>query len=121
MSYQWKEILRLRKPPPEVLFTPMLHYRPVRNSRMLISEDEFNREIHYHLVTHFVRIMLWDRLISENEFFRIEVRNRERYKPLIGILLSGKFLLRSSERIDVFICENGWKHHRGVLHYKIDE
>ena len=88
---------------------------------MLISEDEFNREMHYQLVMHFVRIMLLERLISEDEFFRIEVRNRERYKPLIGILLSGKFLLRSSNRVDVFISGRDRQHRRDVLHYKNNE
>ena len=88
---------------------------------MLISEDEFNREMHYQLVMHFVRIMLLERLISEDEFFWIEARNRERYNPLIGILLSGKFLLLSSSRIEVFICGKGREHRRGVLHYKTVE
>ena len=35
--------------------------------------------------------------------------------------LSGKFLLLSANRVDVFISSKGKKHHRDVLHYKIDE
>ena len=84
---------------------------------MLISEDEFNQEMHYQLVMHFVRLMLLERLISEDEFFLIEKRNRKRYNPLIGILLCGKFLLRSTNRVDAFICGKDRKHRRGVLHY----
>ena len=70
---------------------------------------------------HFVRIMLLERLISEDEFFQIEMRNRERYKPLIGILLSGKFLLSSSGWIDVYLSGKGRNHRHDVLHYKIDD
>ena len=70
---------------------------------MRIAEEEFDRELHYQTVMHFVRIMLLKGMITENEFFQIEIRNRERYKPLIGILLSGKFLLWSTGRIDAFI------------------
>ena len=85
---------------------------------MLISEDEFNREMCYQLVMHFVRIMLLERMISEDVFFRIEVRNRERFKPLIGILLSGKFLLCSTNRIDAFISGKAGQHRHDVLHCK---
>ncbi len=73
---------------------------------MRITEEEFDRKLYYQIVMHFVRTMLQKYLISENEFFQIEMRNRERYKPLIGILLSGKFLLRSSVRVDVYIIHS---------------
>ena len=88
---------------------------------MLITEGELNREMRYQLVMHFVRIMLLESLISEDEFFQVEKRTQERYKPLIGILLSGKFLLRSTNRIDVFISGKSRQHRRDVLIYKIDD
>ena len=70
---------------------------------MRITEEEFDRELHYQTVMHFVRLMLLKGMISENEFFQVEIMNREQYKPLIGILLSAKFLLRSSGRVDNLI------------------
>lgn len=99
----------------------MLHHGPFRIFIMRITENEFNREMRYQLVMHFIRIMLLEKLISEDEFFHVEIRCRERYKPLIGILLSGKYLLRSSGRIDLFISAKGRKHRRDMLHYKINE
>jgi hypothetical protein len=86
---------------------------------MRITEEEFDRELHYQTVMHFLRIMLLKGMISENEFFQVEILNRERYKPLIGILLSGKFLLRSTGRIDAFISRKTENQLRNVLSYNI--
>ncbi len=85
---------------------------------MRITEEEFSRELKYQTVMHFVKNMLFAGLISEYEFFQIEIRNRECYQPLIGIFLSGKFLLHSSGRVDVFISRKNRGNHPNVLHYK---
>ncbi len=104
MSGLREKVLRLQKPEKEVLLTSMLYHRSVRSFVMKITEDEFNQEMHYQIMMYFVRLMLREALISEDEFFKIEMRNRERYKPFIGILLSGKFLLLSSRHVDAFIA-----------------
>ena len=82
---------------------------------MRITEEEFDRELHYQTVMHFVKIMLLCGMISENEFFQMEMRICDRYKPLMGILLSGKFLLQSSGWSDLFIRKNCRNHRLNLI------
>lgn len=87
---------------------------------MRITEEELDRELYYQTVMHFVKGMFLQDLISENEFFQIEARNRNHYNPLVGILLSGKFLLRTSGRVDAFIRMNDRRRLQNVVIYNSD-
>lgn len=68
---------------------------------MRMTEEEFDRERQYQMVMHFVRKMLSDGLISEEEYHQIDTRNRQKFHPIIGGLLSGKFLLYAAERANM--------------------
>lgn len=59
---------------------------------MHLSQEEFDRERRYQTVTHFVKQLLLRGLISEEEFYQIDTRNRTKFKPFSGDLLSGNFL-----------------------------
>ncbi len=83
---------------------------------MLISEDAFGREMHYQLVKHFVSIMLPEGLITEVECCHVELKFRDKYKLLIGILLSGKYIMLPSSRIDIFISRKDRGHRRDIPH-----
>lgn len=65
---------------------------------MHVTQDEFERERRYQTLTYFLKKMLSEGLISEEEFCRIDTRNRDKFKPFSGSLLSGKFLLCASKR-----------------------
>lgn len=65
---------------------------------MRMTEEEFDRERRYQTIMHFVRKMLDEGLISEEEYREIDTRNRQKLRPKTGDLLSGKFLLCASDR-----------------------
>lgn len=60
---------------------------------MQMTQEEFDRERRYQTIMHFVRKMLEEGLISEEEYHQIDTRNRQKLRPKTGDLLSGKFLL----------------------------
>lgn len=66
---------------------------------MRMTQDEFDRERRYQTVTYFMKKLLFEGLITEEEFCQIDTRNREKFRPFTGSLLSGKFLLCASERV----------------------
>lgn len=66
-----------------------------------MTGDEFNRERRYQTIMHFVKKMLLDGLISEEEYHQIDTRNRRKLRPMTGDLLSGKFLLCASDRANM--------------------
>ncbi len=68
---------------------------------MQMTVEEFDREFRYQTVTYFVRQMLEEGLISEDEFRLIDGRFREKYQPVTGALLSGKFLLCVPNRANI--------------------
>lgn len=68
---------------------------------MLMTAEEFERERRYQTIMHFVRRMLMEGLISEEEYCQIDTKNREKLRPKTGDLLSGKFLLYASDRANM--------------------
>ena len=65
---------------------------------MQMTAEEFDRERRYQTVMHFVRMMLDQGLISEEEYRQIDTKNRAKFRPVTGTLLSGKFLLFKENR-----------------------
>ena len=65
---------------------------------MRMTPEEFDRERRYQTVTFFMKKLLREGLISEEEFVQIDTKNRARFRPFTGSLLSGKFLLCTSNR-----------------------
>ncbi len=65
---------------------------------MRMTPEEFDRERRYQTVTFFMKKLLREGLISEEEFVQIDTKNRSRFRPFTGSLLSGKFLLCTSNR-----------------------
>lgn len=68
---------------------------------MRMTQEEFDRERRYQTVTYFVKQLFQQGLISEEEFCQIDTRNREKYRPFTGSLLSGKFLLCAENRANM--------------------
>ena len=64
---------------------------------MQMTQEEFDRERRYQTIMHFVRKMLLEGLISEEEYHQIDTRNRQKLRPKSGDLLSGKFLICATE------------------------
>ena len=60
---------------------------------MRMTADEFGRELRYQTVMIFVRKMLDQGLITEEEYCQIDTKNRAKFRPVTGTLLSGKSLL----------------------------
>ena len=60
---------------------------------MRMTEEEFGRELRYQTIMHFVRKMLREALISEEEYHDIDTNNRHKMRPITGDLLSGKSLI----------------------------
>ena len=56
---------------------------------MRMTQAEFDREKRYQVVMHFVRKMLHDGLISEEEYRQIDTMFIAKYQPKIGVLLLG--------------------------------
>ena len=65
---------------------------------MQMTVEEFEREKRYQTVMHFVRMMLDQGLISEEEYHQIDTKNRAKFRPVTGTLLSGKSLLFKENR-----------------------
>lgn len=68
---------------------------------MRLTQDEFTRERQYQTVMYFVRKMLEQGLISREEYCQIDTRNREKFRPFTGDLLSGNFLICASFRANM--------------------
>lgn len=68
---------------------------------MRMTQDEFDREKRYQVVMHFVRKMLHDGLISEEEYRQIDTKNRLELHPKTGDLISGKFLIEAGYRANM--------------------
>ena len=68
---------------------------------MQMTEAEFDRERRYQVTMHFIRKMLAEGLISEEEYCQIDTRNRRKFLPVTGGLLSGKFLLYAVTRANM--------------------
>ena len=68
---------------------------------MRMTKDEFDRERRYQVVMHFVRKMLEEGLISEEEYCQIDTRNRRKFLPITGDLLSGRTLLYAQIRANM--------------------
>lgn len=68
---------------------------------MRMTKDEFDRERRYQVVMHFVRKMLDEGLISEEEYCQIDTRNRQKFLPITGGLLSGRTLLYAQIRANM--------------------
>lgn len=60
---------------------------------MQMTKEEFDRENRYQVIMHLVRKMLADGLISEEEYYQIDTKYREKFLPITGDLLSGITLL----------------------------
>ena len=65
---------------------------------MWMTQDEFEREKSYQVVMHFIRKMLRDGLLSEEEYRQIDTKNLRKLRPKTGDLLSGKFLIEAGFR-----------------------
>ena len=68
---------------------------------MKMTAEEFDREQRYQVVMHFVRKMLDRGLITQEEYCQIDTRNRRKYLPVTGDLLSGKPLLYAENRANM--------------------
>lgn len=68
---------------------------------MQMTREEFDRERRYQMVMHFVRKMLSEGLITKEEFCQIDTRNRAKFLPVTGDLLSGKSLLYAENRANM--------------------
>ncbi len=68
---------------------------------MRMTEEEFSRESRYQVLMHFIRKMLTDGLISEEEYCQIDTKYREKFLPITGDLLSGRALLSSPNRANM--------------------
>lgn len=76
---------------------------------MQMTREEFDRERRYQTVMHFVKKMLLEGLISEEEYREIDTRNRRKLRPKTGDLLSGKFLLCASDRANMAHGKEAWQ------------
>lgn len=68
---------------------------------MQMTQAEFDREKRYQVVMHFVRKMLQDGLISEEEYRQIDTKNRLELHPKTGDLISGKSLIEAGYRANM--------------------
>ena len=68
---------------------------------MQMTKDEFDREKRYQVVMHFVRKMLTEGLITEEEYCRIDTNYRRKLLPVTGDLLSGRTLLYAQNRANM--------------------
>ena len=51
---------------------------------MRMTSEEFDRELQYQTITYFIKKMLSEGLITEEEFHRIDEANRQKYQPITG-------------------------------------
>ena len=70
---------------------------------MKMTADEFDRELRYQAVMIFVRKMLDQGLITEEEYGKIDTKNRAKFLPVTGTLLSGKSLLFKDNRGNMLV------------------
>ena len=70
---------------------------------MRMTADEFGRELRYQTVMIFVRKMLEQGLITEEEYCQIDTKNCARFRPVTGTLLSGKRLLLMDKRGNMLV------------------
>ena len=68
---------------------------------MKMTQEEFDRERSYQVVMHFVRKMLSEGLISEEEYCQIDRRNRRNFLPITGDLFSGRTLFYAKNRANM--------------------
>lgn len=68
---------------------------------MRMTEAKFEQEFQYQTITYFIKKLLKEGLISEDEFLAIDVENRKKYQPITGALLSGKFLICVPNRANI--------------------
>ena len=68
---------------------------------MRMTNEEFDREKRYQVVMLFIRKMLSEGLITEEEYCQIDTKYREKFLPITGDLLSGRTLLSSPNRANM--------------------
>ena len=68
---------------------------------MRMTADEFDRERRYQTVMYFIRQMLDQGLITDEEDSQIDTKNRAKFLPPTGALLSGKSLLFPENRANI--------------------
>ena len=68
---------------------------------MWMTQEEFDREKRYQVVTHFIKKMLREGLISAEEYRQIDTNNRHRIGPKTGDLFSGKSLIEEECRANM--------------------
>ena len=68
---------------------------------MRMTEAEFEQEFQYQTITYFIKKLLEEGVISEEEFLSIDAENREKYRPVTGALLSGKSLICVPNRANI--------------------
>ena len=65
---------------------------------MQMTAEEFDREKRYQVIMHFVRKMLRQGLITEEEYYQIDTKKRAKFLPITSDLLSGRTLLTAGHR-----------------------
>ena len=68
---------------------------------MQMTAEEFDRERRYQVIMHFVRQMLRRGLITEEEYYQIDTKNRAKFLPITSDLLSGRNLLYAPGRANM--------------------
>ena len=68
---------------------------------MRVTQEEFDREWRYLVIMFFVGKMLRQGLITEEEYREIGEKNRQKYCPVIGGLLSEKNLIYRQSRANM--------------------
>jgi hypothetical protein len=66
---------------------------------MRMTEAEFENERRYQMVMYHAKRMLRTGIISEEEFFEIDTRFQQKYRPKSGGLLVRKDLLIERKRV----------------------
>lgn len=78
---------------------------------MWMTQEEFDREKCYQVVTHFIKKMLREGLISEEEYRQIDTNNRHEMRPKTGDLFSGNSLIEEE-------CRANMTHGKEALSYE---
>ena len=66
---------------------------------MWMTKAEFENERHYQMLMYHVKRMLRSGIISEEEFFEIDTRYRQKYRPKSGGFSVKKDLLIQRKRV----------------------
>lgn len=77
---------------------------------MQMTNEEFEREKRYQVIMHFVRKMLSEGLISEEEYGQIDTKNRQKFLPPTCDLLSGRSLLYTPNRANMVVGKEAISH-----------